>query len=188
MISRQVKIVLGLILLFVISACQQQSKDDLVKFVEETYKDEKPEIEPLPPIVPYEEFIYSADVLTDPFSKDNVLTGSIGGSDDGDQTSLDANRRKEPLEAFPLDGMRLDGVLEFKGQLSAIVRSPDGDSVPVTVGNYMGLNSGKILSINSEEQILEIEETVRNATGNWVKRIVKITGETEVSTKKEGGR
>jgi len=41
----------------------------------------------------------------------------------------------------------------------------------------MGLNSGRIISINSESQVLEIEETVRNATGKWVKRIVKVTGD-----------
>lgn len=190
MISHKVKNVLLLGLFVSVGACQQQQqkKQELVQFVENTFKNEKPEIEPLPPIVPYEEFIYQADNLTDPFSKDNVLAGTIDGSGDNPD-GIDANRRKQPLEAFPLDGLRLDGVLEFKGQLSAIIRSPDGDSVPVTLGNYMGLNNGKVLSINSEEQILELEETVRNATGNWVKRIVKLTGdEPEGSTKKQGGR
>ena len=81
-----------------------------------------------------------------------------------------------------MDGLRLDGVLEFKGKLSAIIKSPDGDAVPVSVGNYIGQNSGVILSINSEEQIIEIEETVRNATGNWVKKIVKMTGQSGEST------
>jgi len=125
--------------------------------------------------------------LPDPFSKDNVFIGTASESSENKEDP-NVNRRKDPLEAFPLDGLRLDGVLEFQGQLSAIIRSPDGDSVPVTVGNYLGLNSGKILSINSEEQVLEIEETVRNATGNWIKRIVQMTGESDESAKKEGGR
>ena len=164
--------------LLLLSACQQQSKQDLVVFVENAYKDEKPEIEPLPPIIPYEEFIYSADELADPFSRTNVFIGTAATSEEDDLAAgIDPNRRREPLEAFPLDGLRLDGVLDFQGQLSAIVRSPDGDSVPVNVGNYVGLNNGQILSINSEEQIVEVEETVRDATGKWVKRIVKLTGE-----------
>lgn len=180
MISRHLmKLSFMAIALLLISACEQQGRQDLVQFVENAYQDKKPEIEPLPPIQPYEEFIYEADDLPDPFSRSNVLLGS----DDDDSAEgeagfdIDPNRRKDPLEAFPLDGLRLDGVLEFRGVLSAILRSPDGDSVPVSVGDYIGLNSGKIISIDSESQVLEIEETVRNATGKWVKRIVQMTGD-----------
>ncbi len=179
MIFRVTKVIICTCALLSMVACGKQDKSDLVKFVQETYRDEKPEIDPLPPIAPYEEFIYSADALPDPFSRSNILSGNAISED---INQVDENRRKEPLEAFPLDGLRLDGVLEFRGELSAIIKSPDGDAVPVSVGNYIGQNSGKILSINSEEQIIEVEETVRNATGNWVKRIVKMTGESGDST------
>lgn len=168
------KILFGSLMLLLVAACGDVDKSDLVKFVNETYRDEKPEIEPLPPIAPYEEFIYSADELPDPFSRNNVLSGN---ANDTEGNGLDENRRREPLEAFPLDGLRLDGVLEFKGKLSAIIKSPDGDAVPVFVGNYIGQNNGVILSINSDEQVIEIEELVRGVSGNWVKRIVKMTGE-----------
>ena len=177
MISRKYSLVLIASLGLFIVGCQQQSMQDLVSFVENAYKDEKPEIEPLPPIVPYEEFIYTADELADPFARTNVFVGTDDSEESEEAAGIDPNRRKEPLEAFPLDGLRLDGVLDFRGILSAIVRSPDGDSVPVTVGNYIGLNNGEILSINSEEQFVEVEEIVRNATGKWEKRIVKLTGE-----------
>ena len=182
MISREYRLVLVALVLALLTGCQQQSMQDLVSFVDNAYKDEKPEIEPLPPIVPYEEFIYSADELADPFARTNVFVGTEESEESGEAAGIDPNRRKEPLEAFPLDGLRLDGVLDFRGKLSAIVRSPDGDSVPVSVGNYMGLNNGEILSINSEEQFVEVEEIVRNATGKWEKRIVKLTGEDSGST------
>ena len=180
MISRHlIKLFIITVALLFISACQQQGQQDLVQFVEDAYKDKKPEIEPLPPILPYEEFIYEASDLPDPFSRNNVLSGTDDSGEQDSGAGIDRNRRKDPLEAFPLDGLRLDGVLKFRGVLSAIVRSPDGDSVPVSVGDYMGLNSGKIISIDNESQIVEIEETVRNATGKWVKRIVKMTGDDE---------
>lgn len=177
MIFRKFKIIIFIgFLSFFISACQQNNNEDLVQFVNNTFKGEKPEIEPLPPIVPYEEFIYAASNLPDPFAKENVLSGSSDTQAQEDSVEgIDLNRRKEPLEAFPLDSLRLDGILEFRGQVSAIIRSPDGDSVPVSVGDYMGLNSGKIISIRSEEQSLDIEETVRNATGVWIKRAVTIS-------------
>ena len=182
MISREYRIAIVALAFVLLAGCQQQSMQDLVSFVEDAYKNEKPEIEPLPPIVPYEEFIYEADELADPFARTNVFVGTTDSEESEEAAGIDPNRRKEPLEAFPLDGLRLDGVLDFRGTLSAIVRSPDGDSVPVAVGNYMGLNNGEILSINSEEQFVEIEEIVRNATGQWEKRIVKLTGEDSGST------
>jgi len=79
MISREnLKVCLIISAMFLLSACKQESHQDLVTFVNDAYKDQKPEIEPLPPIVPYEEFIYEASDLPDPFSRDNVLAGSEG--------------------------------------------------------------------------------------------------------------
>ena len=183
--SSSFKILFRLIILYfsliILSGCESRSNDDLVQFVKTAYQNEKPEIEPLPPVEPYEEFLYSASNLADPFDRNNVLDSDVIQED---ENKLNSNRRKEPLEAFPLDGLKIDGVLEFRGQLSAIMRTPTGEAVPVQVGNYMGQNNGKILSIDSESQIIELEEIVKNATGNFVKRIVTVTGESSDTSAK----
>lgn len=178
--KNEFKILLIFFYAILVSACNSSSNADLVEFVGSAYQDEQPEIDPLPPIEPYEEFIYSASELTDPFDASNVQNNDLV---DDEKSGLNSNRRKEPLEAFPLDGLRLEGVLNFKGKLSAIIRAPTGDSVAVSAGNYLGLNSGKILSIDSERQIVEIEEVVRNAIGNLTTRIVKMTSNADDSAK-----
>ncbi len=171
---------LSLIILsvFFVTACENKSKADLVDFVDSTYKNEKPEIEPLPPVVPYEEFIYTSGDLADPFNITNVRVGS--SQKELDEDGIESQRRKEPLEAYSLDALRMDGIVEFSGKLSAIINTPDG-VVPVSVGDYIGLNEGKILSINTEEHIIVIQERFRNALGLWETREVEMvsSGTTE---------
>jgi len=166
------KVLFLLILNFVlVTGCANDSKADLVQFVASTYKDEKPEIEPLPPIVPYEEFIYTADSLIDPFNILNVRVGNSQQEDVEDEIEID--RRREPLEAYSLDALRMDGIVEFGGKLSVIVNSPDG-VVPVSIGDYVGMNGGKVTSINTESHTMVIEERYKNALGLWETREVEM--------------
>jgi len=165
-----------IVIVMLFAGCENRSNADLVNFVDSTYKNEKPKIEPLPPVKPYEEFIYNAQDLVDPFDIGNVRVGEV----ESDEEEVDT-RRREPLESYSLDALRLDGVIDFKNKLSAIIRTPDG-VFPVIVGNYIGLNEGKILSINSEEQIVEIEERFKNAIGLWERRVVKMVSRADENT------
>ena len=54
-------------------------------------------------------------------------------------------------------------------QLWALIRDPEKKVVPVKVGNYMGLNYGRIISIKSNE--IKLEETLRTS-GTWEKHII----------------
>lgn len=88
-----------------------------------------------------------------------------------DQYAPDQKRVKQPLEAFPLDGLKFVGILKEGSQLWALISTPSKKVVPVKVGNYMGLNYGRIISIKSNE--IKLEETVKNA-GTWEKHITTI--------------
>jgi len=168
------RIVIVLPFLLLLSGCAQDSKADLVEFVESTYKNNKPKIEPLPPVEPYEEFIYKDDGQIDPFDISNVRVGESSDLSGGQVST----RRREPLEAYSLESIRMDGVIKFEGKLSALVRTPDG-VFPVKVGNYIGLNEGQVMSINSEEHTVEIREKYRNALGLWEFREAKLKGYSE---------
>jgi len=174
-ISRNVvKVFMVVPFLILIVACGQGSKADLVDFVESTFKDDKPEIEPLPPVEPYEEFIYKDDGQIDPFDISNVRVGESNGvSEEGEN-----NRRREPLEEYSLESIRMDGIIKFGGKLSALLRTPDG-VFTVSVGNFIGLNEGEVVSIDSVEHIVIIRERVRNAIGLWEYRESKLQGHSE---------
>ena len=77
------------------------------------------------------------------------------------------NRRKEPLEAFPLDSMTMVGSLDRAGQKVALVRV-DNLLHQVRPGNYLGQNYGRVTRITESEVMLR--EIVQDAAGEWIER------------------
>lgn len=158
-----------------LSACQDSRMADLQTFVADAYKDKKPEIEPLPEIQPYKEHRYSATDAPDPFSEANIqptrdLNESLLGN-----VKIDSNRRKEALEAFPLDALRMVGTMTQESQPWVVIKSSEGTVYRATIGNYMGQNNGQIKEILPEEQKILLTEVVQDSSGRWVEQDVDIT-------------
>jgi type IV pilus assembly protein PilP len=76
-------------------------------------------------------------------------------------------RRKEPLEAFPLDTMTLVGSIIKAGQPVALVKV-DSLLYQVKLGNYLGPNYGKVVKITETE--VTLREIVQDAVGEWIER------------------
>ena len=76
-------------------------------------------------------------------------------------------RRKEPLEASPLDAVAMVGSLIKVGQPVALVRV-DNLLYQVRVGNYLGQNYGRITKVT--ETGLSLREIVQDAAGEWIER------------------
>ncbi len=162
--------VLPLTLVLAIAGCSEGDISDLRQFVKNAHKDRKPRIEPLPRIRPYETYTYTATNLTDPFSSGNLQRRKPTAEDSG--LRPDVNRRKEPLEQFPLDSLRMVGTLA-KGEASwAVIRAPDGTVHRIGHGNYLGQNYGKVTLISDEK--LGVKELVQGPNGNWVERETNI--------------
>ena len=147
---------------------------DLRQFVSSAYKDRKPEIEPLPEIKPYEGFVYSASEEVDPFDLSNIEIRRQQQAETSGKRP-DTNRRKEPLEFFPLDGLKMVGTLTQKGVPWVVIKSPDGAVHRATVGQYMGKNDGKIEAILVDQEKVMLTELVQDPSGRWVDREVAIT-------------
>lgn len=162
-----------LILLFaftLVAGCTEGDMRDLQKFVQEAHKDRKPRVEPLPRIRPYETYAYTATNLTDPFSRGNLVQRKPTTGGGGLQPPID--RRKEPLEQYPLDSLRMVGTLT-RGEASwAVIHAPDGTIHRAGEGNYLGQNYGKIVAVADEK--LDITEIVQGPGGNWVERATTI--------------
>ena len=156
-----------------LQACGGSGMDDLEEFVATAYQDKKPDIEPLPEIKPFKPFAYAAVDLNDPFSTDNIIdkkTDNLAGG-----PSPDDSRRREPLEAFELDALKMVGTLEQRGKAWVIVQTNEGSAHRAAVGNYMGQNDGKITEIKLDEQTVVLAELARDSSGRWVTREVEIT-------------
>ena len=83
----------------------------------------------------------------------------------------DLERRKEPLEAYPLDSIRMVGTLERPNLMYALLQA-EHTVFHVKVGNYIGQNFGMITRIAENE--VELKEIVRDAAGEWVERKAKL--------------
>ncbi len=129
------------------------------------------EIEPLPEIKPYEPFSYTAYNLRSPFTPSIPEEGAKKMVND-DGIHPDVNRRKEALEAFPIDSLRMVGTIEKQGKKWALILDPKGAVYRLTKGNYVGQNHGRIESV-VDEKIL-INEIIPDATGGWRDRKASI--------------
>jgi type IV pilus assembly protein PilP len=81
--------------------------------------------------------------------------------------AAEINRRKEPLEAYPLDGMTMVGSVTKQGQPYALLRV-DALLYQVKVGDHIGQNYGQITRISETE--ITLQETVQDAAGEWIER------------------
>ena len=119
---------------------------------------------PLPVIKTFEVFLYKDQDLRDPFG----LSAEEQDSANASGPHPDQNRPREPLESFPLDGLKMSGTLGTAKSMEGLVRDPDGVVHRVHVGNYLGQNYGRVISI-SEDRI-DLVELVTNGAGGWMER------------------
>lgn len=166
-LSKGVLLVLCIVTLVMSGGCSRsKSQRELEAYVQQIKSRKIKEIEPLPEVKPYETFTYADSDLRSPFVPSIAQDVARGAGDNGIRP--DTNRRKEPLESFPLDSLRMVGSVEKDGRKWAIVVDTDGAVHRVTSGNFIGQNDGKIESITEEKMI--INEIIPDSAGGWRER------------------
>ena len=115
--------------------------------------------------------VYAQEGKVDPFAVLKLVVGLR--SDSGNSVSNSSliapelNRRKQPLEAYPLDVMAYVGNLQKGAKKSALLRVDkliyQGDD-----GAYIGPNYGKITAISDAQIVLR--EIVQDSAGEWIER------------------
>lgn len=163
------------ILLIGLSACSFTSSDDLRQWMVDERNQTKPKVAPIPAPKPFLPEAYTNAATIEPFS-DQKLTQAI--SRDSSQVASNAAlvapelaRRKEPLEAFPLDSMFLVGSVNRNGQPLALVKV-DNLLYQVRVGSYLGQSYGKVTKIAETE--VTLREIVQDAAGEWIERVATL--------------
>lgn len=143
-----------------IAGCGGGAHDDLQEFMRTTGMDGKVKIDPLPAIKTVEQFEYQPGDLADPFMERSLRPTVSGG------LQPDLDRPRQPLEEFPLDGLRLVGTMKKpRSPLRAIVKDPRGILHTVQVGNRIGQNNGIITAITEEG--IEIKELIQSGSGEY---------------------
>ena len=133
-------------------------------------------IEPLPEIKPYEAYAYQSGLSDahNPFKLFYVIKKTELESD-GVNDALTPevereikNRNREELEAYELDSLRMVGTLDDDDDEWGIVLDPEGAVHRVSVGNYLGVNIGKITHVHEDR--IELREIIQNSDGRWEER------------------
>ena len=155
-----------------LAGCAQQSMQDLREFVAEVKARPPTPIDPIPQITQAETFLYVGENRRDPFVPTDEIEDVLAqGTEEGPRP--DPNRRKEELEAFPLDALKMVGTLDQSGEVWALVRTPDGTIHRVKNGNYLGQNDGRITAI--EEEKVNVVELIPNGRGGYLERQASLT-------------
>lgn len=160
-------VVTGMLCLSLV-ACGSDDLDDLRERIKNAHSDRKPRVEPLPEIKTQETFAYSAANLVDPFGAFNLKPAAGQGAGGASAAGPDPNRRKEPLEDYPLDSLKMVGTITRGKQSFAIVQAPDGTVQRVKTGDHMGQNSGLVTKVTDEK--IELIELVQGPLGDWIER------------------
>ena len=146
-----------------VTGCGRDPNQELRQWMDEQAKTMKGKVDPLPLVKPYVPFAYNAFDLPDPFKPRKIEP--VRGSS---KLAPDLNRRKEPLEAYPIESLRMVGTLQQQKTMYALVRTNDRNVYQVKIGNYMGQNFGIITGIGEGE--IRLRELVQDSSGDWAER------------------
>ena len=163
--------VAGLLLIGLLSACTSSGQDELQVWMQTERNSIKPSVQPIPEPTKFVPQAYLGERMTQPFSSEkmaNVMRGShVVPVANAALIEPELNRRKQPLEAYPLDTMSMVGSLNRDGKLVALVKV-DSLLYQVRPGNYLGQNYGRVTRITETEVVMR--EIVQDSAGEWIER------------------
>ncbi len=150
-----------------LAACSGD-QDELRSWMDQQRREVKPSVKPLQPPKQFDPAPYVEAQAVDPFSTQKLTVAlKQEARQPNSLLAAEMNRRKEPLEAYPLDSMTMVGSVMKNGQPSAILKV-DNLLYQVKVGDYLGQNYGRVTKIAETE--VDLREIVQDATGEWIER------------------
>jgi type IV pilus assembly protein PilP len=148
------------------------AEEELQQWMDQQRREVKPNVTPLSAPKKFNPQPYLAVNGVEPFSNQKLAV--VIKQDARHTNSLlaaEINRRKEPLEAYPLDNITMVGSVMKNGRPHALLQV-DKLLYQVGVGQYIGQNYGKILKISETE--ISLREVVLDAAGEPSERLSSI--------------
>jgi type IV pilus assembly protein PilP len=156
-----------LALLLLLGGCSADM-DELQQWMEQERKSARATITPLVPPKKFLPEAYTAQGGIEPFSPQKLSVGlKQEAAQPSSLLSTEMNRRREPLEAYPLDSMSMVGSLTRQNRRYALLRV-DNLLHQVKSGDYLGQNFGRVTQISETE--ITLREVVQDAAGEWIER------------------
>ncbi len=156
--------------------CSGSSEDELQAWMQEQKNSARPRVPPLSEPKPYLPENYVPASSIEPFSKEKLLVAlrkdsTPAASQTNALIAAELVRRKQALEAFPLDSMSMVGSVTQQGLPAALVKV-ENQLYTIKIGSYLGMNYGRVTKISETEIMLR--EVVQDSSGEWIERFATL--------------
>jgi len=155
-----------------LSGCEDDGIQEVKQWMDDARRQTKVNVPKLSEPKKFLPFTYAQRDSVDPYNP-SKLAIALAKAKANSNSALkpDMERRREALESYPLDNLRMVGTLQRPGINYALVLA-DKTVFHLKVGNYIGQNFGMITNITETE--VELKEIVQDASGEWVERQAKL--------------
>lgn len=171
-----------------LAGCGWGSQAELQQWMNEARQTMKPRATPVPESKQFAPYVYDARTLMDPFDGQKIamaLARQQQARPSASAIKPDLDRRRDVLESFPLDQIRMVGTLNQAGTTVALVEANGGLHM-VRVGSYMGQNFGLVTRITESE--VQVKEIVQDSAGEWTERPARLELQEGPATAQQGRR
>ena len=162
---------LAVLAALVLAGCSSSDQEELQQWMTEQRSQTRPKVQPIPEPKKFTPQSYMQEAVTEPFSSQKLAQAlkreSSQATSNAGLIAPELQRRKEALEAFPLDAMVMVGSVMRGGKPLALVKV-DNLLYQLRLGNYLGQNYGRIQKIAETEIVLR--EIVQDSAGEWIER------------------
>lgn len=167
MTRRAYRPALWLLSLALLAGCSADN-DELRAWMDQQRREAKPSVKPLQAPKQFDPQPYTAAQAVEPFSTQKLSVALKQETrQPNSMLAAEMNRRKEPLESYPLDSMGMVGSVNKQGQPFALLRV-DNLLYQVKMGDHLGQNYGLITKIAETEIVLR--ELVMDSSGEMIER------------------
>jgi type IV pilus assembly protein PilP len=149
-----------------VTACSSE-QSELQAWMDEETKAVAPTKEKISEPKAFEPYRYENATQVDPFSNVKLATALDKLQKNKGALQPDLKRRREVLENFPLENIRMVGHLANNKSAFALLQA-ENVVYQAKIGNYLGQNFGVITKMNDAE--VQIKELVQDAAGEWTER------------------
>lgn len=153
-----------------LTGCGTADTTDLEQFIINAKKQNIIKVKALPSPDKYVPYKYISEGKKDPFFADLSIKTPTSNTSSRSKNGVNPNlgRKREVLEKFPLDSLKMVGTLSLNKTNWALIQTADNTLHKTKAGHYIGENLGKITNISNTK--VDLIETIPDGLGGWVKR------------------
>jgi type IV pilus assembly protein PilP len=164
-----------------LAGCSDSDVAEINSWMADVKKNTRVSVQPLSEPKTFIPFAYGVREMTDPFDPNKLLAELARADANGSKLRPDPDRRREFLESFPVDSMKMVGTINKAGINYGLVQI-DRAVYQVKAGQRLGQNFGMVTGV--AESAISLKEVVQDAGGEWVERMSKLELQESKETKK----